>query len=96
MLTFLLAVANHGWLQGVTGQSVGKRAAGVWLVGLADGRPVGVGRAMLRTVLRIGLVTVGVVTLPIHLLSWLWPLWDDKRQTWEDKAIDATVIARRR
>jgi uncharacterized RDD family membrane protein YckC len=95
VLAAAVAVANHGWLQGVTGQSVGKRMAGVWLVSLADGRPVGVGKAMLRTAARVGLVLAGSATVPVHLLSWLWPLWDAKRQTWEDKVIDATVIDRR-
>jgi uncharacterized RDD family membrane protein YckC len=95
VLAAAVAVANQGWLQGVTGQSVGKRMAGVWLVSLADGRPVGVGKATLRMAVRVGLVLAGLATVPVHLLSWLWPLWDAKRQTWEDKVIDATVIDRR-
>jgi hypothetical protein len=61
-------------------------------VSFATGRPVGVGPAMIRTLLRGGLIVAGNLFLPVHLLSWLWPLWDDKRQTWEDKSIDAVVL----
>ena len=83
---------NHGLLQGRTGWSWGKRALGLVLLSLETGQPVGVGPALLRTLVRGGLMLVGYVSVPIHLLSWLWPLWDDKRQTWEDKAINSVVV----
>ena len=87
-----LSVFNHGVLQGRTGWTADKKAAGMRLVSFATGRPVGVGPAMIRTLLRGGLIVAGNLFLPVHLLSWLWPLWDDKRQTWEDKSIDAVVL----
>jgi hypothetical protein len=92
VIAFGLSLFNHGVLQGRTGWTVGKRAVGMRLVSFATGRPVGVGPAMTRLLLRGGLLIIGNLLLPVHLLSWLWPLWDEKRQTWEDKSIDAVVI----
>ena len=39
--------------------------------------------------LRLG---IGVVTLGIGLLSYLWPLWAPKRQTVTDKIVKAVVV----
>ena len=92
LVAFGLAVCNLGVLQGRTGWTVGKKAVGMRLVSLKTGRPVGVGQAMIRVLVRGGLIIVGNLLLPVHLLSWLWPLWDQKRQTWEDKSIDSVVV----
>ena len=71
---------------------MGKKAVGMRLVSLKTGRPVGVGQAMIRVLVRGGLIIVGNLLLPVHLLSWLWPLWDQKRQTWVYKSIDSVVV----
>lgn len=87
----LLSLASTGWsiynrwvLGGRTGQSVGKRVAKTWLVSTVDGRPVGVLNAFLRDLLHVvdGLGYVG----------YLWPLWDDQRQTLADKIIQTVVV----
>lgn len=53
-----------------------------------DGSRVTVGRALARSVIRVG---VGVLSY-IGLLDSLWCLWDDKRQCLHDKVGDTIVI----
>ena len=50
-----------------------------------DGRPVGVGMAFVRRLAHF------LDSLPIYL-GWLWPLWDDKKQTFADKVCGTVVI----
>ena len=87
----LLSVAAFGWgiynryfLAGRTGQSVGKRVAKTWLVGRGTGRPIGPLNAFVRDLLHTldGLSYVG----------YLWPLWDDERQTLADKIAQTVVV----
>ena len=87
----VLYLAAFGWdvynrwvRGGRTGQSLGKRVTGTWLVSVKDGRPVGVLNAFLRDLLHIldRLACVG----------YLWPLWDDQRQTLADKIIESVVV----
>ena len=87
----VLSVAALGWsvynrwvLAGRTGQSVGKRVMRTWLVGLADGRPVGVLNAFLRDLLH--------VLDRVAYVGFLWPLWDERRQTLSDKLMQTVVV----
>ena len=73
---------NSCYLQGTSGQSVGRRVAGTKLVEIETGRPIGFGRALLRQCCH-GLEFV---------IGFLWPLWDGKRQTFADKIADTVVI----
>jgi uncharacterized RDD family membrane protein YckC len=91
VLGLLLSLASVGWnvynrwyVAGRTGQSWGKRATGTWLVSAVDGRPVGMLNAFLRDLLHVldGAAYVG----------YLWPLWDERRQTFADKVIDTVVV----
>ena len=87
---FAVQVWNQGWRQGSTGWSWGKQVVGIKLVRATDaqvpGGWVGIGRMLLRTVL--GNVTFGVYTL----LTYLWPLWDDRNQTLDDKMLNTLVV----
>ena len=71
-------------VQGITGQSLGKRLLHIRLVRDRDGEPLGVGPALVRWTLSIGfgLLTCGIGAVLDHL----WPLWsgDGKRivDTW--------------
>lgn len=82
-----LWIWNRAVRQGLTGQSLGKRALGIRLVSASTGRPVGPVPALGRDL--------------AHLWDWLfsvgflWPLWDAKRQTFADK-ISNTVVIRSR
>ncbi|MGH3883314.1 MAG: RDD family protein [Pseudonocardiaceae bacterium] len=73
---------NSGYLQGTTGQSVGRRVARTKLVKIETGRPIGFGRALLRQFCHSLEFFIG----------FLWPLWDDKRQTFADKIVGTVVI----
>ncbi len=73
---------NSGYLQGTTGQSLGRRVARTALVRIGTGRPVGFGRAVTRQFCHGLEFGVGC----------LWPLWDDHRQTFADKIVGTVVI----
>jgi uncharacterized RDD family membrane protein YckC len=99
-LTVLLGIAgvvwalwNQGWRQGSQGWSWGKQVVGIKLVRESTGQPpggwTGIGRLFLRNVL--GNVTFGIYTL----LTYLWPLWDDKNQSLDDKMLSTLVVRAR-
>jgi uncharacterized RDD family membrane protein YckC len=83
----VLALGTWAWnrivQQGRTGQSVGKAAMKIALVSGTTGKPVGVWTAFLREVAHVldGVLVVG----------YLWPLWDDQKQTLADKLVDTEV-----
>jgi uncharacterized RDD family membrane protein YckC len=49
----LIVVLYYVLLEGLLGRTVGKLATGIKVISESDGRPPGVGRALLRTVLRL-------------------------------------------
>lgn len=72
-------------VQGNTGQTIGKKQMKIKLLREQDGQVVGSG-------LSIGRYFVHVLdSLPLYL-GYLWPLWDDKRQTFADKILHTVVI----
>jgi uncharacterized RDD family membrane protein YckC len=79
------AVYNRWIQQGNTGQSLGKRILGIKLVSEQTGQPVGAGTAFLRDLCHI------VDGLPCYV-GYLWPLWDDKSQTFADKIVTSVVV----
>lgn len=86
-LAVLALGAYNVWVrQGRSGQTFGKRALGIRLVRLDDGEPVGVPLALGRYLLH------WADMLPL-LVGWLWPLWDDRRQTFADKIVRTVVVA---
>lgn len=70
--------------QGRTGQSIGKSALNLYLVSARTGTPVGAGTAFVREIVHIvdGILYVG----------YLWPIWDNRKQTFADKIV-GTVVA---
>ena len=81
---------NSGWRNGAKGCSLGKQVVGIRMVSMATGQApggwVGIGRFLIRNLL--GAVTSGVYTI----LTLLWPLWDDKRQTLDDKILSTLIV----
>lgn len=71
------------------GQTVGNMAASVAVRDVDSDTVIGVGRSLLRWFVRLALY---VFVLP-GLLSDLWPLWDDQRQTLADKVARTVVVA---
>ena len=81
----LFLLCNSGYRQGRPGQSLGRRARGTRLVGAQTGRPIGFGRAVVRLVAHLlDLLPFGV--------GYLWPLWDERRQTFADKVCRTVVV----
>jgi uncharacterized RDD family membrane protein YckC len=87
LLGYMGILAWVGWqvvAQGRTGQSVGKRLAHVRVVD-AEGSPTGPARSALRTAAHL------LDLLPAGL-GFLWPIWDERRQTFADKLLGTTVL----
>ena len=84
-----LTFCYFGYLNGVPGQTVGKRLLGIRCVDADTGEAIGFTRGLVRQ----GVVAVlSVAFLFPALLDGLWPLWDQKRQAWHDKAVRSVVI----
>jgi uncharacterized RDD family membrane protein YckC len=88
MLLALAALAwgiYNGYLQGETGQSYGKKQAGIRLLSQANGQPIGGGAGVGRFFVHI------VDGIPCYV-GFLWPLWDPMKQTFADKIMKTVVI----
>ncbi|TQM38845.1 RDD family protein [Pseudonocardia cypriaca] len=82
-LAFL--VWNSGYRQGRSGQSLGKSVLGTRLVSAGSGEPIGFARAFGRQVAHL------LNGIPLGL-GYLWPLWDEQRQTFADKVCSTLVV----
>ncbi|NXY94957.1 RDD family protein [Streptomyces sp. BR123] len=71
--------------EGSTGQSIGKKIVGISVRREADGNVLGFGMAFVRKLAH------ALDSLPCYI-GWLWPLWDDKSQTFADKVCSTVVI----
>jgi uncharacterized RDD family membrane protein YckC len=84
----LLSLVVGLWLchrEGKTGQTPGKRIVGIRLLREYDGSTLGFGLAFGRRFLHV------LDALPCYL-GFLWPLWDDRKQTFADKVVHTVVI----
>jgi uncharacterized RDD family membrane protein YckC len=85
VLTFLY----FGYLNGLHGQTVGKRVLGIRVVDGDTGQPIGFRRGLVR----YGVVAALSMALVVpELIDGLWPLRDPRRQSWHDKAVRSIVI----
>ncbi|MFJ2957243.1 RDD family protein [Streptomyces sp. NBC_00669] len=84
-LLSLAALLFLAYREGRTGQTPGKRIVGIRLLREADGSALGFWRAFGRRILH------ALDSLPC-CLGFLWPLWDEKHQTWADKMVHTVVI----
>ena len=82
-------IYNRWIMQGRTGQSWGKQALSLKLLRMDNGQPIGGGMAFVRDLAHI-LDGLPCILLPI---GYLWPLWDNRRQTFADKMVQTVVIA---
>ncbi|WP_433670459.1 RDD family protein [Nocardia sp. CA-136227] len=71
--------------EGTTGQTVGKRALGIRVIRESTRQPIGFGMAIVR-------YFAGNVNSLACYLGWLWPLWDEKKQTLSDKIVGTIVV----
>jgi uncharacterized RDD family membrane protein YckC len=74
-------------LMNANGGTLGKRAVGIRLEDAKTGENIGNGRAF-------GRLFVAYVAYSFLLLGYFWCIWDDKKQTWHDKAVGSIVVRR--
>lgn len=85
LLSLVYFTLGHG---GATGQTWGKRVAGIRVVH-ESGAPLGYVRAFMRWAVAIGLTILLIIP---NLIDVLWPLWDSKKQALRDKAVGSVVV----
>jgi uncharacterized RDD family membrane protein YckC len=71
---------------GRTGQTWGRKIVGIKVLLLRTGEPIGIGKAIGRTLF------AGFISAQIFYLGYLWMLWDDQKQTWHDKVVGSNVF----
>ena len=86
VITIGLGFYNVIIRQGRTGQTWAKSWMSIRLVGETDGQPLGPGRTFVRQIAHI------LDALPCYV-GFLWPLWDNKKQTFADKVMSSVVVA---
>jgi uncharacterized RDD family membrane protein YckC len=86
---WFLGPTIYAWLMvGAFGQTLGKMAVGIRVVGSAGAARVSFARAFGRAA---STWLLGVFLVPI-LLAYLWPLWDRRNQTLYDKMAGTIVV----
>ncbi len=85
VLGLALNAYNRWYLAGKTGQSWGRKALGIRLVGEQTGQPIGPLMAFVRDLAHI-------VDSIICYIGFLFPLWDAKRRTLADKLVKTVVV----
>ncbi len=88
-LVFLLGPLYFVLLTGLRGQTLGKMAVGIRVVG-RDGQAPGLGYAALREI--VGKFVSGIA----FLVGFLWIGWDSRKQGWHDKIAGTHVVRARR
>ncbi|AZS73704.1 hypothetical protein DDE74_24570 [Streptomyces lydicus] len=72
--------------EGASGQTPGKKALGVKVIKESTGQPLGFGMTFVRYLCRyLNGLLCGI--------GWLWPLWDEKSQTFADKLAGTVVVS---
>jgi uncharacterized RDD family membrane protein YckC len=85
LLALIAYVLYNAYLNGSTGQSIGKKVVGLKLISEATGQPIGGGMGIVRYFAHF-------IDSLICYVGWLFPLWDAKRQTIADKILKTVVI----
>jgi len=86
-LLILAVVVYNRWFLGGQGQSFGKKQLSLILVAESTGQPIGMGKAFVRDLAHI-------IDSLICYIGWLFPLWDQKRQTLADKIVSTVVLVK--
>ncbi len=87
LATLLVGLYNRVYLIAQRGYSIGQGIVKVKVVD-ANGGLLSQGTALIRLLVQAGMGFVPI----LPLLDLLWPLWDDRRQTLHDKAVNCYVI----
>ncbi len=93
---FVLALAfdvwNRGLRTGRTGQSLGKKALGIRVVGKNTQQVIGRAAGFGRWAITFAFGVVPYLGACIQLLDGLWPLWDEDNQALHDKVVTTVVV----
>ncbi len=90
VVAIVVSIANSWVYQGLTGQSLGKKAMNIQIVRDLNGAVPGIGIMIGR-----GLLSGVFTTFSCYiyfLLDHLWPLWDDQKKRLTDKIVNCTVV----
>ncbi len=87
LATFAVGIYNSVYLVAQRGYSIGQGVVKVMVVD-ANRNLLTTGTAFLRLLVR---VAMGFVPF-LSILDLLWPLWDVRRQTLHDKAVNSYVV----
>jgi uncharacterized RDD family membrane protein YckC len=90
LLDLGIGLLYYGYFNGVVGQTIGKMALRIRVVDESSGRPIGVGRGMLRYFIYAVLFFACLIPGIVSVLS---PLWDPMRQAWHDKVAHSLVVS---
>lgn len=85
LAAFVFIIWNQCYRQGRTGYSLGKQIVGIKLIKESTAEPIGGWLAFGRQFLHL------LDEIPFFL-GFLWPLWDEKKQTFADKIVGSVVI----
>ena len=85
LISIGITIWNRIFKMGRTGQSVGKKVIGLYLLDDKTGRPIGAGMCFLREI-------VQSLVNQLFYLGWLWMLWDADKQTLGDKSVHSNVV----
>ena len=90
IISLIGGLLYYGFLNGSeNGQTLGKMAIGIRVRDADTGGPIGTNRGFARE------FVVWLLGLPfgiLALIDGLWPLWDERRQSWHDKAVNSIVV----
>jgi uncharacterized RDD family membrane protein YckC len=90
IISILLSFGYYVLMEGGrTAATVGKMAMHITVRDASTWEPIGYGRALGRRLLGMALWWLFLVPGLLDVLS---PLWDDRRQTWHDKAVNSAVV----
>ena len=87
LASLLIGFYNRVYLISSRGYSIGQGVVSIKVVD-ANGRLLSLGTTVIRLLAQVAMAVVPL--LPI--LDLLWPLWDERRQTLHDKAVNCYVV----
>ncbi len=89
LISFVVLYAVKARPLSRTGQTIGKRALNIRVLREDTGQLLTGGQAVGREAFAY------FVSGQVFYLGYLWMLWDDKKQTWQDKVVSSVVVRTR-
>lgn len=86
LVFYLISSSYYVFFIGKYGQTLGKMAVHIKVLGVESGQPPGYKKAFMREI-----VGKFVSWIPL-LLGYFWMIWDKNKQTWHDKIAKTQVV----